>query len=86
MRKKETLTYRPAASVELLEGFAKRVRLMAERLDPGDELGCSCCGIGPHIDNCPVPALWLAEAKLRAMAAIPVAIVTHTRGTSEAVA
>jgi hypothetical protein len=82
LRKKETLTHRPAASVEVLEGFAKKVRLMAERLDPGDELGCSVCGRGSHVDGCPVPALWLAEAKLRTMATVPVASDVRTRGTS----
>ena len=84
--RKATNGSRPAASVELLSSYAKKVAGMATTLDPGDELGCAVCGIGRHIDGCPVPALWLAEAKLRAMAAIPVAIVTHTRGTSEAVA
>jgi hypothetical protein len=76
------MTVRAAASVELLAGYARKVAAMASRLDPGDELGCAVCGIGSHTDGCPVPALWLAEAKLRAMAAVPVAIVPRTRGTS----
>lgn len=78
------MTVRAAASPEQLAGYARKVAAMATTLDPGDELGCAVCGIGRHIDGCPVPALWLAEAKLRAMAAIPVAVVTHTRGVAPA--
>ncbi|MDA8301921.1 MAG: single-stranded DNA-binding protein [Actinomycetota bacterium] len=40
MREVGTDRYRPAASVELLEGFAKKVRLMAERLDQFYEVVC----------------------------------------------
>jgi hypothetical protein len=71
--------YRPPASTELLEGYARKLRDMARHLDPEDDLGCAICGIGPHVAGCPVPALRTAEAQLRAMAAVATSLGGDTR-------
>ena len=71
---------RPAASPDWLAGAARKIGLMLGTLE--GEGGCSVCGIGPHVEHCPVPALRRAKADLDFMAAVPVAHEAPVRGVA----
>ena len=71
---------RPAAASERLARYAVVVQQWLTALE-GDD-GCSVCGIGPHVERCPVPALRSARERLAFMAAAPVTTEVRTRGRS----
>ena len=69
---------RAAASPDWLAGAARKIALMLGTLE--GEGGCSVCGVGPHVERCPVPALRRAKDDLDFMAAVPVASTAPARG------
>lgn len=80
MVEQEALVARPAASAEQLVGYAKVIARWLAMLE-GDG-GCSICGMGPHVERCPVPALRAAHERLAFMASVPVMAGARTRGCS----
>ena len=73
---------RAAASPDWLAGAARKVGLMLNTLDPGDEAGCAVCGCGSHVARCPVPALREAAELLAFMASVDVASTAPARGVA----
>lgn len=74
---------RPATTPDALAGAARKIALMLATFDPGgDSAGCAICGIGPHVERCPVPALRRAKEDLDFMAAVPVASTAPVRGVA----
>ena len=80
-RTERKVVARRAAQQEQLARYARAISQWLSDLEGPDD-GCSICGIGPHVERCPVPELRAAEEKLRFMAAVPVATIARTRGTS----
>lgn len=74
---------RRAAPQEQLARYAKAISQWLSDLEGQDD-GCSICGIGPHVERCPVPALKMARERMSFMASVPVATVVLTRGASHA--
>lgn len=72
---------RRAAPQEQLARYARAISQWLSDLEGPDD-GCSICGLGPHVERCPVPALKMAREQMGFMASVPVATVVRTRGTS----
>ena len=80
MAERAAVVARPAASPDQLARYSKAIAQWLVALE-GNE-GCSVCGMGPHVELCPVPALRSAQERLAFMSAVPVTTETRTRGTS----
>ena len=74
---------RRAAPQEQLARYARAISQWLSDLEGPDD-GCSICGLGPHVERCPVPALKVAKEKMGFMASVPMATVVRTRGVSHA--